>query len=795
MVRQLLIPLFLRAQSVNALTESLNGALTATGELGRIYPNRLHALLSEEPGRTVNEKTFALIEKAAKHLVQVSPIPEDLRAGLEEHVRQRLRDHYRRSMGRPLSASTLAEELDVPPAVVSHFLAEENLLASNAPAPANSARMESGANGPPGLPDWSFQDAARRHCLDALSHPGRKVGLVIPTGGGKTRIALRIGLDMLAQEASEKRRVLWVTHRHNLRDAAREQLQMLMNEGGGGLPVMATSLLNRFEFVMVSGISAALKSLDAPPLLVIVDEGHHIAAESYRPILEHTPTLTTLVLTATPNRMDRLSLGIDEIAFTITYRELVERGVILMPEFRDFPIPDFEWKEDAIADLADRLLAKAQSEYTKILVIAPRIEQVEDFYRALVERLKDEPEHVLSVDDVGYIHSAGNSHDLDAGDFLVEFRRKPRGIFVSAQMLLEGFDDPQINTVVITYPSGSLPLLMQAAGRAVRSAPGKRKAFVVQARNDRLAYHFDQRWLYQEISDYLRPELVDIDYASLDELRAKVSAELERHHVEPEERERVLGKLQKVSPGQICRLLMCGLPYFGKAGEFFDMAAWSPVLEVPGTTQVFRQIFNDYCALGANLADEEPFLQQQAHRLGFVRDLSEGSDWTVYLNMLVSMREARRELYADGAVCSLGRHRPFQRNHATTWLRYLTFHFRPTLDPALEQFLADCYNRDEVRSSYLARRQDWWLALKLRMPLGGCEGHLLDEAQSQAFHATLEQLREALAPVALDKQFGALAAALIELPPLPLASRVLARLADFLPPELHAQYTFRLISL
>ena len=67
----------------------------------------------------------------------------------------------------------------------------------------------------------------------------------------------------------------------------------------------------------------------------------------------------------------------------------------------------------------------------------------------------------------------GNSLGLDNEVFLERFRDKPNGIIVSAQILLEGYDDPAIDAVVMTYPSQSLIKLMQSAGRAVASSVGR----------------------------------------------------------------------------------------------------------------------------------------------------------------------------------------------------------------------------------------------------------------------------------------------------------------------------------
>src|SRR5258708_5532834 len=58
------VPLFLRVGSVNAVCETLNAALVDSGIAESIYPNRIHTLLSEEYGRSLNELTVQLIERA-----------------------------------------------------------------------------------------------------------------------------------------------------------------------------------------------------------------------------------------------------------------------------------------------------------------------------------------------------------------------------------------------------------------------------------------------------------------------------------------------------------------------------------------------------------------------------------------------------------------------------------------------------------------------------------------------------------------------------------------------------------
>ena len=63
-------------------------------------------------------------------------------------------------------------------------------------------------------------------CVRSLQvGPDQRVGLVVPTGGGKTRIALRIILEMLHASKRKDTVALWVTHRRHLYRQTRRAME------------------------------------------------------------------------------------------------------------------------------------------------------------------------------------------------------------------------------------------------------------------------------------------------------------------------------------------------------------------------------------------------------------------------------------------------------------------------------------------------------------------------------------------------------------------------------------------
>lgn len=771
MIRDVLVPLFVMDGSISAVCKALNNALQAGGEPRTIHPNRINAMLSEDVGRGVNETTMALIGRAA------SLLPAERLPSTSLMIERLGRMRSRAGAVTDLNGNavpSVARYLGVPAAIAKLVIEPEHGDSGQPAAAADfSARPSAGA----GQPDWTYQDTAVARCLDAFRRrPNGRIGLILPTGAGKTRTALRVILEILSG-ASPNARVLWVTHRRTLKAQAFRELGKLLAAADSRLPADVSTLANRVSFTMVADVRRTLEQLTEAPALVVVDEAHHAAAASYKPVFDAPQAFPVLLLTATPNRTDRLPIGIDEIAFTITYRELADRGAIIVPEFIPLDVPDFDWSPPAVRDLVDYVVDETSHRFTKVLVLAPRVDRVEDFYEALADRLAKEPGHPLEPDDVGFIHGTGNSLGLDNDDFLARFAEKPRAVLVSAQMLLEGFDDPGIDTVVITYRTDSVIKLMQAAGRAVRHAPGKRAAYVVQAHNPDIAYRFDQRWLHQEIDDLLRPDLVDVDYGDAPGLRAEIVRLLDEHRIQPTAREALLAEVERVLPGATCRVLFYGLPYFGAPERFAEDARWGAFLETEANSAAFRAIFNEFCAFGAHLSDPTEFLTDVGARHGVRRDLSIGSPWRQLAEVLTACYLAREEL--RGAGGSVQGHRPHRPHDPTTWLRYATLTHRPVLPAQLSQFLADCHNRSALTDGYIADPSRVTAAYKIALPLGANEGILLDGERAAAIDAWLMDTRQALRLGPPEEQFATLAARMA-LAELPLPLRFLTRLDKLL---------------
>jgi superfamily II DNA or RNA helicase len=761
-----LAELVLQLGSVNAVAQNLSHALG--GGSARIYPNRIHGVLTDDPARGVNTATLELLERACQ-AVDTEALPAEWRIS-PERVRAAMQELTLSGDGNVEAA--VAERFGIPVAVVRSV---EPLS-----APVETPALEHPA---PTTPDWSWQEEAVQRSLDALKSGPPKAGLIVPTGGGKTRIALRVALKWLVARDTDEV-VLWVTHRQQLKTQARRTLQALIRESELS-GEEAAALFERVRFVMVGAVGAAIESFGDALSLMIVDEAHHAAASSYGPVLEQTQT-PVLLLTATPNRLDALPIGIDRIAYTITYRELFERGCVIEPIFDPAEdMPDLDWSTtEGLRNLADFLLERTDTDFAKPLVAVSLRERAEILYEAVLEQLDERTAHPLTANDIGFVHGDGNSRGLpNAGDFLDEFAARPAGILIATSQLVgEGFDDPSIDAAVVTYPSTSIGHLMQVAGRALRWTPGKTSAHVVQVRESPLQYHFEQRWLYQDISDALRPSLAELAYSSPEDLRQKVEQQLAEHNVSAAVRDRIRQELATAVPGERLHLMLSGQPYFGDLSDFRGHAKWNAILATPSERERFVRVFNGISARTEDLKGQAKFLTSNHLR----PDHEPGSLWNSYADLIPAMEYARREIanvpyYGQAS-------RGFDRGHSTTWLRYVTFEFTPTVPDALEEFVQDAYNRDSVLADYVADPTRWHLALRLELPMFGSEAFLFDQDEAGWLISQLAELEPNLARsprndvlVELERWRGSLGAS-------PLPRRVIDQIMQLLRPERRTQH-------
>jgi hypothetical protein len=219
--------------------------------------------------------------------------------------------------------------------------------------------------------------------------------------------------------------------------------------------------------------------------MVIVDEFHHAAAPTYRRLLEHFKPLVLLGMTATPERADEIDVThwfAGRVAAELRLWDALEQG--LLCPFQYFGLADVvdlekvEWRRGGYD------LAQLSRLYTGHHVRANRIiEQVTEFVldplqmRALAFCVSVEHARFMAerFNSAGVPSAAltGDSPSKEREDVLEQFRRGELNAVFSVDLLNEGLDIPEVDTVLLLRPTESVTVFLQQIGRGLRLAPGK----------------------------------------------------------------------------------------------------------------------------------------------------------------------------------------------------------------------------------------------------------------------------------------------------------------------------------
>ena len=230
--------------------------------------------------------------------------------------------------------------------------------------------------------------------------------------------------------------------------------------------------------------------------LVVVDEAHHVLAESYQGILSHFEPAQSLGVTATPDRGDQRNLGhyFDSIAFQMGLLDGIRGGWLSRVTVEQFPIRiDLSAVETAPApdfggrDYASRSLGAAIEPYLDEIARAIPIHAPFRRILAFLPLRDTSRKFVAACERAGVSarHIDGESPDRD--ELKAAFAGWEFDVLSNAMLLIEGYDDPGIDAILPLRPTKIASLFWQQIGRGTRLAPGKTNCVIL-----------DPMWLHKD---------------------------------------------------------------------------------------------------------------------------------------------------------------------------------------------------------------------------------------------------------------------------------------------------------
>jgi superfamily II DNA or RNA helicase len=315
--------------------------------------------------------------------------------------------------------------------------------------------------------------------------------LMASPGSGKTVMAC-------ALIAERKVSTLILVHRQILLDQWKERITTFL-----GIPAKEIGTLSGSKKKMTGRIDMAmLQSLtrmsDLTEIMesysqIIIDECHHIPASSFEDILKQIPARYVLGLTATPYRKDGLEKILFQQCGPIRHEFKNQKSLELMKSVTIHET-GFQLSAEVKESLPYHMLMHyltSDVERNK-LIARHAIEALADNRFPVL--ISDRKEHldVLSLiisetSDISGLEIVRLDGDLTAKkrrlalDKLLELRNKNVKVLLvsSASLIGEGFDLPDLDTLILAMPLSFEGRMIQYAGRIHRRVEGKMEARII----------------------------------------------------------------------------------------------------------------------------------------------------------------------------------------------------------------------------------------------------------------------------------------------------------------------------
>ena len=322
---------------------------------------------------------------------------------------------------------------------------------------------------------FQFQTALREYQAIALSASSKKdMGVIVaPPGTGKTIIGLKI--------ISEKQQpALVVVHRKQLMEQWIERIQAFLGISKHEIGMIGQGKTKLGKHITVATIQTLTKEVAKNPGLkdafgiILVDECHHISAESYRNTIQQFSSYYLYGLTATPFRKYNdgklIFIHLGDIIAEITPQQIgnvKQAKVIIRNTELDIPfnlktdrfeilskilVHDSSRNKLILRDITNELNAEK-----RVVIITERKEHIDSLY----QYLKQSYDVVtLSGDDV-------ESSRVSKWKLLKEGNYQ--ALITTGQLFGEGTDLHNATVLFLVYPFSFKGKLIQYIGRVQRS--------------------------------------------------------------------------------------------------------------------------------------------------------------------------------------------------------------------------------------------------------------------------------------------------------------------------------------
>ncbi len=384
---------------------------------------------------------------------------------------------------------------------------------------------------------YPYQEQAVTNIFNQLLDlpPNANLLFQLPTGGGKTII-----FSEIAKRYIEKfgRKVLILTHRIELG----KQTSAVLTDAGISNKVITSEVKQLPQQSHYQSFIALVETLNNRLQendrfiedigLVIVDEAHN---NSFRKIFHYFENVNILGVTATPlssNKKLPLYQTYQRLIIGESISNLIEQGYLCEGQTYSY---DVNLSSLRVGNNGEFTVGSHEMLYTQAIMQSKLIDAYEELgkgkktlifnagiltSRAVYETFKNKGYPVKHLD--------STFSDRERVETLEWFRKTKDGILTSVSILTTGFDEPEVETIILNRATKSLTLYHQMIGRGSRILPNKKTFNIVDLGNNSrrfnlwqypidwnhvfasphmyLEQRYKDEWDYELVNDYELPQ-------------------------------------------------------------------------------------------------------------------------------------------------------------------------------------------------------------------------------------------------------------------------------------------------
>ena len=333
--------------------------------------------------------------------------------------------------------------------------------------------------------------------------------IVAATGTGKTVISA-FDYKKFRQE-NQSYRLLFLAHRKEILIQSLSAFRGILRDNNFGELWVDGLVPSSYEYVFASvqTLNNRIDDIELTPSYfdyIVIDECHHLTANSYRGIINYFKPKVLLGLTATPERMDGGDIQEDfhnRIAAEIRLPEALNRK--LLCPFQYFGITDSIDLSQVGWERGRYISSELTNVYTannrRVREIIDALDKyTKDFHsvRALgfcvsIEHAKFMAEKFLLAGFKADYLTSANGQNRDS--VRQKLLKKDINYLFVVDIFNEGIDIPEIDTVLFLRPTESLTIFLQQLGRGLRLAEDKDCLTVLDfVGNARDEYDFENKF-------------------------------------------------------------------------------------------------------------------------------------------------------------------------------------------------------------------------------------------------------------------------------------------------------------